>query len=240
MQINPGKTEIVVFGSPAVLSDLTLKGVFLNSTTCIRLAPVAKSLGFQLDNYLSFKQQVKSVKTACFLKLRNIGRMKSFLTTKQMSMLVQALIISSLDYCNALYYGCAKSITDQLQTIQNRACRLIFGMDRKQPTDDKMKLLHWLKIEQRIEFKLCLLIYKALNGLAPPYICELITFNNISSRRTSSLHVPLVTKSHPRAFQTHAPTLWNQLPLDIKNSKNVEMFKKLLKTHLFKKCYNLA
>ena len=238
LQINPGKTEIVVFGSPAVLNDLTLKGVFLNSKTCIRLSPVAKSLGFRLDSTLSFRHQVKSVKTASFLKLRNIGRMRSFLSTKQMSMLVQALIMSSLDYCNALYYGCAKSIINQLQNIQNRACRIIFGLHRKQPVDEKMKSLHWLKVEQRIEFKLCLLIYKALNGLAPSYICELITFNNISSRRTSSLHVPLVKESHPRAFQTLAPSLWNQLPLHIKTSKDVVSFKSLLKTHLFKKSYN--
>ena len=227
-----------MFGSPAVLNDLTLKGVFLNSKTCIRLSPVAKSLGFRLDSTLSFRQQVKSVKTASFLKLRNIGRMRSFLSTKQMSMLVQALIMSSLDYCNALYYGCAKSIINQLQNIQNRACRIIFGLHRKQPVDEKMKSLHWLKVEQRIEFKLCLLIYKALNGLAPSYICELITFNNISSRRTSSLHVPLVKESHPRAFQTLAPSLWNQLPLHIKTSKDVVSFKALLKTHLFKKSYN--
>ena len=110
LHINPGKTEIVVFGSPAVLSDLTLKGAFLNSKTCIRLSPVAKSLGFHLDSCLLFKHQVKSVKTACFLKLRNIARMKSFLTAKQISFLIQALVISSLDYSNALYHGCAKSI----------------------------------------------------------------------------------------------------------------------------------
>ncbi len=232
LQLNPGKTELLVFGTPAILKELSIRGVFLNSKTCIRLAPVAKNLGFRLDSCLSFKEQIKTVKQSCFLKLRDIGRMKSFLTTKQMSILVQAVIISSIDYCNALYYGCNKSDIMQLQCIQNRACRLIFGLRKRESVDDSMKSLHWLKVSERIEFKLCLLVYKALNGLAPSYISDLITFSNINSRRASSLHIPLTPSSNSRAFQTVAPKLWNQLPPCIKNCDNVDSFKRLLKTHL--------
>ena len=64
-----------------------------------------------------------------------------------------------------------------------------------------------MKVEQGMEFKLCLLIYKAWNDLAPPYISELITFNNIGSRGTSSPHVPLFMESPPGLFKLSLKSL---------------------------------
>ena len=241
LQLNAGKTELIVFGSPATLNNLQIKGVFLNTDACIRLSPVVKNLGFRLDSNLSFRNQVSTLKSACFNKLRYIARMKSFLTTKQMSMLVQATILSSLDYCNALYFGCSKPVLSQLQLIQNRACRVIFGLKKRESLEDKLVALHWLKIEERIEFKLLLLVYKSQNELAPAYINELLPSNNIisSSRRRSSLHISLAHSSCSRAFQVAAPKLWHQLPSKIKNSSTLPLFKSQLKTHLFKKSHNI-
>ena len=167
--------------------------------------------------------------------------MKPFLTVKQMTMLVQAVILSALDYCNALYYGCNSSILRQLQTIQNRACRVIFGLKKRAQVSEKMQSLHWLKIDERIVFKILLLVYKGINGQAPSYISELLTFNNIvtSNKRRSSLHISLCEPAHPRAFETAAPKLWHQLPASIKACQTTELFKKRLKTHLFKRSYNL-
>ena len=240
LQLNPGKTEILVFGSPAVLQELSIRGVFIDSKTCVRLSPVAKNLGFRLDNQLSFKEQIKQLKSSCYLKLRDLAKMKSFLTTKQMNTLVQAVIISCLDYCNGLYYGCSSTVITQLQNIQNRACRLIFGLKRKDSVQDKIKELHWLKVRERIEFKLCLLAFKAVNGIGPSYLSDIITFVNDSSRRRSSLHIPVrAQNSHPHAFQTVAPKLWNQLPISISSCNEINLFKKMLKTHLFKKSHGL-
>ena len=240
LQLNPGKTEILVFGTPSVLHELTIKGVFINSETCVRLSPVAKNLGFRLDSQLSFKEQIKQLKSSCYLKLRDLAKMKSFLTTKQMNTLVQAVIISCLDYCNSLYYGCSNAVMTQLQNIQNRACRLVFGLKKKDSVQYKLKELHWLKVRERIEFKLCLLAFKAVNGIGPSYLCDIITFVNDNSRRRSSLHIPVRSySSHPRAFQTVAPKLWNQLPTSISSCNEIVLFKKMLKTHLFKKSHGI-
>ncbi len=241
LQLNPGKTEIIVFGTPTVLGKLVIKGTILDSGTCIRFSPVAKNLGFRLDERLSFNTQVMTLKSSCFLKLRSIAKMKSFLSPKQMTMLIQAVIISSLDYCNALYYGCNKSTIRQLQIIQNRCCRIIFGLKKRTDITDKLQSLHWLKIEERITFKILLLVYKGVHGLAPSYINDLLSFNNIvtTNKRRSSLHISVNEPSHPRAFQTVAPRLWHNLPASIKSCHTIELFKKQLKTYLFKKSYNL-
>ena len=236
LQLNPGKTEIIVFGSPQLLTQLSMKGIFLDSDICVRLSPVVKNLGFRLDACLNLNNQTSSIKKNCFHKLRQIARMKSFLTRKQMTMLVQAVIMSILDYCNSLYYGCSKSTIKQLQSIQNRACRVIFGMKKQESVDEHLKSLHWLKVNERVKFKILLLTYKAMNGMAPPYIIELLEFNNLSGTRNPTLHIPTV--SSQRAFSVSAPRLWNNLPSHLKSCESVEIFKSKLKTLLFKESYN--
>ena len=239
LQLNPGKTEIIVFGSQPMLSKLQLNGVFISPSICIRLVPYAKNLGFYLDSSLSFNTQIKRLKSSCYHKLRNLAKMKPFLNVKQMQQLVQALILSSLDYCNALYYGTSSNTIRQLQSIQNRACATILGLKKREPTTEHLKNLHWLKVQERIEFKILLVTYKALNGQAPMYISEIINYNPLSGSRSPSLQTYVSKTSFgDRAFMCCAAKLWNALPEDIRLSVDVDIFKIKLKTYLFKKSYN--
>ena len=167
------------------------------------------------------KKQISTLKSACFEKLRNISRMRYFLNNQQIKTLVQATVILSLDYCNALYFGCASNALSQLQLIQNRACRVIFGLKKRESVEEKLKCLHWLKIEERVKFKILLLTFKSLNGLAPSYLHDLLTMNNISSNRNHLLHIPTSNSNSSRPFQIAAPKLWNSLPINVKNSKTV-------------------
>ena len=238
LKLNPDKTEIIIFGPQKVLSKLNINGSFISSSICVRFVSTVKNLGFHLDATLSFKNQIKSLKSKCFNKLINIAKMRTFLNQQQMQILVNALVISSLDYCNALYYGADCYVSKQLQMLQNRACKTIFGLKRKESVSEYMKSLHWLKIPQRIDFKILLLVYKCLNGLAPQYLSELVNYNTISGSRTPSLfsHIPNTLKgSH--AFQYSAAYLWNNLSLDIRQSSSLDSFKKCLKTYLFYKSY---
>ena len=242
LQLNPGKTEIMVFGTQNTLSKLEIQGVFITPDLCIRLDSTSKNLGLHLDSCLTFSAQVKKLKISCFRKLRNIARMKAFLTVGQMQTLVQALVISSLDYCNGLYFGTSNAVTKQLQNIQNRACATILGLKRKESKREHLQKLHWLPILERIEFKIILLVYKALNGLAPAYISELIHFNAISGSRSPSLRT-YISKSclGDRAFICCAAKLWNALPTEIRECPfGINVFKLRLKTYLFKRAYNMS
>ena len=232
--LNPGKTELIVFGSPSMLSSLSIKGVFLNNGVCVRFSPVAKNLGILLDNSLTFCSQVKKLKTSLFLKLRNIAKMKRFLNTDQLIILTHAIILSSIDYCNSLYIGCSKSTINQLQLIQNRACRIIFGLKKRDSVQEKLKDLHWLKVEERIKFKVLLLVYKSIRNLSPSYLSELLCSNDISDKRSVSLKCNTSVKHSSRAFQFVGIKLWNELPDSLRNIDDIGLFKKHLKTHLFK------
>ena len=224
---NHRKTEIIVFGPHSVLQNLKIHGSFISESICVRFVTTVKNLGFRLDSIRSFRNQVQSVKTSSFLKLRNISKMKAFLNQHQLKTLIEALIHSLLDYCNSLYFGIDNSLLSQLQSIQNSSCRIIFNLKRRDSVSEFLQKLHWLKVRERIYFKILVLVYKCLNGTAPVYLSELLQYNTISGSRTPSLKscIPK-TVIGARAFQCSAPKLWNHLPLHVKQSASLEEFKK--------------
>ena len=157
--------------------------------------------------------------------------------------LVQTLIISRLDYCNALLYKLPSGLIQKLQRVMNIAARLIFRSPRDSSITALLKELHWLKIEDRVKFKILTLTWKSLNQLAPDYISELISVYNptrtLRSMKSLNLHLPKTrTRYGDRSFKKAAPELWNSIPNHIREQTSFSSFKRLLKTYLFKASYN--
>ena len=89
--------------------------------------------------------------------------------------LVQANITSRLVYRNGILYGLPNILIGQVQRVQNCAVRVVKQAGRYTNTTPILKELHWLTIKYkkyRIEYKIILLTFKALNGLAPPYLSD--------------------------------------------------------------------
>ena len=159
------------------------------------------------------------------------------------SLVVRALITSRLDYCNSLLYGVTATNMAKLQRVQNAAARLITGAPKFCHIRPVLLKLHWLPIRFRINYKILLLTFKALNGLAPTYISSLITVKQLSSYSLRSNNGLLLehkrnVKIYPtlgeKAFEIAAPKLWNALPLGLRKLESVTTFKKHIKTFIFK------
>ena len=111
----------------------------------------------------------------CFLHLRKITKIRDYLSTADTETLVHSLITSKLDSCNSLLYGLPKLMIDRLQNVQNSAARLIARRRKFDHITTVMRELHWLPVSQRIIYKILILItYKALNGLTPSYIRDML------------------------------------------------------------------
>ncbi len=97
------------------------------------------------------------------------------LSTSNAEMLIHAFMTSRLDYCNALLGGCSARLINKLQLVQNAAARVLTRTRKYDHISPVLSTLHWLPIKHCIDFKILLMTYKALNGLAPQYLSELLS-----------------------------------------------------------------
>ncbi|KAK3572751.1 hypothetical protein QTP86_007041 [Hemibagrus guttatus] len=172
LKLNPSKTELLIIpGDPSPAQDLAIS----LSNSMISPTASARNLGVTMDNQLSFSSHVTNVTRSCRFLLYNIRRIRPFLSTQATQVLVQSLVILTLDYCNSLLAGLPLNAIRPLQMIQNAATRLVFNLPKFSHTTPLLRSLHWLPVAARIRFKTLMLAYKAKNGPAPSYLKALVT-----------------------------------------------------------------
>ena len=200
-------------------------------------------LVLNLDKNLSLTYHINETCKKATNAIRSIGRIRKYITKENLKLLVNALVISRLDYCNSILYGLPKQDLDKLQRIQNTAARLITGTKRYEHIKPALRELHWLPVESRIIFKISLITFKIIHGLCPAYLSSLLQlYQPQRSLRSSSKLLFTVSTVNTatygeRAFSFSAPILWNNLPDPIKNTTSLSSFKSALKTFLFRKFY---
>ena len=246
LKVNDGKTEFLIIGTRQQLAKVNFNSLRIGDNS-ISSVDKAKNLGFWFDSKMTMVTNISKCSSAAFFNIFNIRRIRKFLTYETAKILVNSLVLSRLDYCNSLLYGLPTVHLNKLQRVQNAAARLISNTSRFDHITPTLINLHWLPVKYRIDFKLLLIVFKALHGQAPDYLIELIKIKspcnyNIRSNREFLLEQPsvktLVTLGD-RSFTSAAPVLWNSLPSYIREANSVDSFKRLLKTYLFRKAYSV-
>ncbi len=189
--------DLLVFpATPTLQHDFTIQ---LGSSTITPLASI-RNLGVIFDNQLIFKEHIAKTARSCRFALHNIRKIRPFLTEHAAQLLVQALAISRLDYCNALLAGLPSNTIKPLQMIQNAAARLVFNEPKRAHVTPLFVSLHWLPFAARIQFKTLMLAYRTTTGSAPTYFHSLLRIY-ISSRSLRSAN----ERRHHREAQNHSP-----------------------------------
>ena len=156
MMLNERKTERHV-------SKFKSNGILVGDTT-IKPSHIVTNLGKLFDTQLNMESQIISVCKSAYFMIYNLRRIRIYFDQDSMKTVVHACITSKLDYCNSLLYGLPVSQVAKLQGVQNTCARLICNLPKFTHVTPLWKELHWLPIRQMIEFKLLMIIYKALNG----------------------------------------------------------------------------
>ena len=149
---------------------------------------------------------------------------------------------TNLDYCNAILHGLPKVLLNRLQLVRNRAACIVTFTEKYEHITPSLIDLHWLPVEYRIIYKMLLLVYKAINGLSPSYISNLLRFCSSSySLRSCSNKLLQVPRSKLKSygdrrffFRTY---IMEQHTRIFKEYRSLGFFQKTLKDICFTKLF---
>ena len=185
---------------------------------------------------------VQRTVSCCFATLRQLRTIRHSVPLPVFQLLVVAVVLSQLDYCNSLLIKLPASLIQRLQSVQNAAARLIFNMRRSEHITDALISFHWLRVPERIIFKVARLTFRALHGTVPSYMTSQFTYiADMPNRRrlpstssnqldVPSFHLPTVGSC---AFPIAGAKVWNSLPDDAISAPSLLTYQHHLKTHLF-------
>ena len=243
LNFNEKKTEVMVFGPNG--SCEPLPPVDLGPLASY-VKPTVSNLGVKMDSNFKMDKQISAVVKSSFFHLRQLAKVKPLLTPQHFETVIHAFITSRLDYCNALYIGVSQASLARLQLVQNAAARLLTGTRKREHITPILASLHWLPVHFRVHFKILIFVFKSLNGLAPPYLSELLhpyaPARSLRSADQLLLEVPRAKRKlrGDRAFSVAAPTLWNDLPLHTRQAPSLTIFKTRVKTHFYSLAFDQA
>ena len=119
-------------------------------------------LGVYFDKDLRMKTHINKLLQMSFASLRKIRSIKNYLNLKSLKTLVSALILSCIDYGNTVLMGLPKLQTQKIQSIINTTARLISEVRKFDHITLVLKDLHWLKIEEGVQYKMILKVHKCV------------------------------------------------------------------------------
>ena len=222
LSLNQSKTEFLLIGLPTQLSKISDPALLMPSNAVITPTSSARNLGVIFDSTLSMSDHISAVSKSCFLSIRDLRRIRNTLDLTTAHTIATSLIHSKLDYCNSLFLNLPQFQLHRLQLILNSSARAVSKSPKFCHITPLLKSLHWLKIEQRIEFKVLSTTYKTLQSGQPSYLHNLLNVQSYRTTRSSdiiTLQRPSVRsrlKVTDRSFTHHAPVLWNSLPKQLR------------------------
>ena len=215
---------------------LQLHGASIKPSNSVR------DLGVVVDSGLTSVDHVTHITSVCFFHIRQLWFIRRSLTVDTAHSLVRALVNNGLDYCNALFATLPAGQMSRLQSVLRAAAQLVLQLPGRAPVSSAMRnSLQWLNFPQRVTYKLCLLTYKCLHGLAPDYLTHLCvrvaTVNGRPRLQSSDDHQLLIPRTRTLgqcAFDTSGPASWNALPAALRDpAVTLRTFRQMLKSFLF-------
>ena len=243
LRLNPSKTEVIWLGSRSCLQHCP-RSPQLVSGALITPSLQVRNLGVIIDSELSMTAHVNNLVRVCSFHLRQLRLIRRSLDFDAAHALIRAFIHSRLDYCNSVLTGVPDYSLRRLQAVLNSSARLLLQLPGRASVSIPMRNeLHWLRLPDRITYKLCLLTFKSLHGHAPVYLtrhCVRVSSEAGRARLRSASSGQLIVPRTPertfgdRAFACSGPISWNSLPPSLRDDcLSLISFKKLLKTVLF-------
>jgi len=154
LQANPSKTEVLWCSSGRRQHQIPTTSARISIVDVLPVSLV-RDLGVHIDSDVAMRSHVTATVRSCFAALRQLRSLRRCLPQQALLTLIRALIISKVDYCCSVLVGISGHISDRLQSVLNAAARLVFSARRSERITPLLHDLHWLRVPERIWFRLC-------------------------------------------------------------------------------------
>jgi len=168
-QLNPEKTELLWCSTNRRQHRLPTTTLKIGSTTVVPV-PSVRDLGICVDSDLVMRIRVCQTASCCFAALRQLRGIRHLVSATVFQSLVAALVLCRLDYVSGTLVSLPAYLNRRLQSVQNAATRLIFRLRRFDHTTGALVSFHWLRVPERIVFKIAVQTYRAMHGDVPQYL----------------------------------------------------------------------
>jgi hypothetical protein len=133
--------------------------------------------------------------SSCMSKLSQINRVSKCFDKETISLLVSALVINKLLYCSSAWSNTSAKNINKLQLVQNFACRIVTNSKKFEHISPKLQELNWLPVKEHLLFRDAVLMYKCINNLDPPYLCNKFSkrsnLHECNTRNRELLQIPI-------------------------------------------------
>jgi hypothetical protein len=136
----------------------------------------ARNIGVYFDSDLDVRRHIDVITTRCYATLRQLRAVHRYVSQPVMKSLVTSLVLWRLDHFKCVLLGLPASSIRRLQTVQYANARLVFNIRRSDHITDALICLHWLRIAERIRFKMAVMAYRSIHGLLPSYLHGFVSY----------------------------------------------------------------
>ena len=152
LKLNADKTEFLIFRIPKQCGKL--EGFVLTRILSQNITPAAsaRNLGVTFEKNFNFRQHISQTCRCCFYHIRDLRRIRRYMSLSVAKTNATALVSSRLDYCNSLLHNIAIKDISKLQRVQSCLARVVTRSLRLSRPVPLLKSLHWLPVRYRIIF----------------------------------------------------------------------------------------
>ena len=227
MLANPSKFQLMFLGSKKYVECFTIDG------NQVKAEDKARLLGVTIDNKLNFDSHVKEICAKASRQLNVLKRLTHSFGIKAKLTIFRCFVLSHFQYCSIVWHHCGKISTHKMEKIQERALRHVFD-DHRASYDQLLEKANLPSLEAGRSEAIAVQTYTILNSNTPSYLDNLITPRNLTRNirgAEKSLKIPKINRTNYglKSFRYSAPKIWNQIPVETRNARDLSKFKNKLR-----------
>ena len=197
-----------------------------------------KLLGAHIANNFKWNNHIRDNEKSLFKfltsrinALAKVSYIASFQTKK---MIANGIVMSLIVHLIQLYGGCSDYLLQFIQTLQNRAARIVTKQGWGTATRVLLSQCGWLSVRQLVEYHSLVLMFKVLQDRKPVYLHEKVSVEFVQKTRQATGGSIRETRTFEKdagisSFIPRTTKVWNELPVEMKMMSNQEKFKKKVK-----------